>query len=176
MEKLKEIYLNDNFSYLDIIIMSYKEKYNSPEDIQELATRLNMSVALLREWTPGTAKPKKPMKKSNIDKYIALFFDYYLQHIGRKYQWGNKGQEIGCFVNIAKRINLEEWEKVLKFVFWKYKQYKKKAKLKFTWTRICETLKSPLILSELNFILREISDFERSKKALNTFRDDEGGK
>lgn len=168
MDLIKQIYLNDNYNYLDVIILTYKEKYKSKEDLEELSAKLNIPVVLLQGWIPGAKEvDKKPEAK--INKYIALFYDKYKEVYGKKYVFLKK--EIGALDKIKNRVDIKEWDKIVKLIFYTCKKYDKGVKLSWAWNCICEDVRPTIILSKINYLLKEIDLIQKARGG-KRFRDD----
>lgn len=176
MDYLKSIYLNDNYNYLDIIILSYKEKFKSKEDLQELSARLNIPVVLLQGWVPAVEEKKKEIKqKSKMKIFTEMYFNFYARLRNRKPKSMEKGnkKEWGNLKRICDMVEQNEFRQILNICYHKCRILDKGEKFrKWTWNLIVDDITPSKIYSKIDFILAQI-DLEKSAKGSGKkFRDD----
>jgi len=177
MDKLKEIYLNDNYNYLDVIILTYKEKYKSKEDLEELSAKLNIPVVLLQGWIPTIEKKEKEIKqKSKMKIFTEMYFNFYARLRQRKpknLEKGNK-QEWKNLKRISETVAQDEFRQILNICYHKSRMFDKGEKFKkWTWNLVVDNITPSKIYSKIDFILAEI-DLTKNSKARGgkKFRDD----
>jgi len=174
MDKLKEIYLNDNYNYLDVIILSYKEKYKSREDLEELSARLEIPIIILQDWIPASEEKKNEIKqKSKMKIFTDMYFNFYMRlrdKEPKKLKAGD-GQEWKNLERLSKIITKDEFRQVLNICYHKCKALDNGEKFrKWTWKTVVDNITPSSIYSKIDFILAEI-DLEKGRSG-KKFRDD----